>query len=231
MSEWVGWRWAFVLVGLWLVGSAAVIARELPGWCVKTVPSSDRLQVATVLRDPSSRVLYAVTLVEGALVFGVLSFVPSALHRRFGVSLTTAGAVLALFGVGGLVYARSVGPLLDRLSRDRLATFGGALLCVAFMVLATMPLWWWGLPACWAAGLGFYMLHGTLQASATQLSESARGTAVSIFACALFLGQSVGVSVMAQAYAAGVLDGAMAAAGVALLILAAVFGARLRVAT
>jgi predicted MFS family arabinose efflux permease len=37
------------------------------------------------------------------------------------------------------------------------------------------------------------MLHNTLQTCATQLSTSARGTGVSMFVCALFLGQSSGV--------------------------------------
>jgi len=156
--------------------------------------------------------------------------VPRTLHQRFGVSLSPAGSVLTLFGVGGLLYARTARYLLQRMPRHHLATAGGALLCAAFLVLATMPQWWWGLPACWIAGLGFYTLHGTLQASATQLSDTARGTAVSLFACVLFLGQSAGVSVMARAFASGVLEQAVSLSGIALLVLAAVFGARLRAA-
>jgi predicted MFS family arabinose efflux permease len=56
-----------------------------------------------------------------------------------------------------------------------------------------MPSATFAVPACLLTGLGFYMLHNTLQTCATQLSTSARGTGVSMFACALFLGQSSGV--------------------------------------
>src|SRR5690606_10785349 len=36
-------------------------------------------------------------------------------------------------------------------------------------------------------------LHNTLQTRATQIAPSARGAAMSLFACCLFIGQSVGV--------------------------------------
>jgi predicted MFS family arabinose efflux permease len=44
-----------------------------------------------------------------------------------------------------------------------------------------------------AIGLGFYMLHNTLQTNATQMTPQARGTAVAIFSSAIFVGQTVGV--------------------------------------
>ena len=37
------------------------------------------------------------------------------------------------------------------------------------------------------------MFHNTMQANATQMMPQARGTAVSLFASCLFLGQSLGV--------------------------------------
>jgi predicted MFS family arabinose efflux permease len=43
-------------------------------------------------------------------------------------------------------------------------------------------------------GLGFYMLHNTLQTNATQMTPEARGTAVGIFSAALYLGQTAGVA-------------------------------------
>ena len=50
--------------------------------------------------------------------------------------------------------------------------------------------WAVAVPAC--VGLLFFMLHGSLQARATEALPEARGTAVAGFAMALFLGQSVG---------------------------------------
>jgi predicted MFS family arabinose efflux permease len=47
---------------------------------------------------------------------------------------------------------------------------------------------------CLIAGLGFYMLHNTLQVNATQMAPERRGAAVSLFAFCYFFGQSVGVA-------------------------------------
>jgi predicted MFS family arabinose efflux permease len=69
--------------------------------------------------------------------------------------------------------------------------------------------------ACFAMGLGFYMLHNTLQTNATQMAPERRGAAVSAFAFSYFLGQSVGVS------AAG---WAVIRVGIAPVILAAALG-------
>ena len=56
-------------------------------------------------------------------------------------------------------------------------------------------------------GMGFYMLHNTLQTNATQMAPERRGTAVSQFAASLFIGQSVGVAIagiVAQTFDTGV---------------------------
>jgi MFS transporter, YNFM family, putative membrane transport protein len=42
------------------------------------------------------------------------------------------------------------------------------------------------------------MLHNTLQTHATQMAPQARGTAVALFAVALFFGQSAGVLLAAR---------------------------------
>jgi predicted MFS family arabinose efflux permease len=55
------------------------------------------------------------------------------------------------------------------------------------------PVWWPTLPASLLAGFGFFMFHNTMQVNATQMAPAARGTAVSLFASALFMGQSIGV--------------------------------------
>ncbi len=43
-------------------------------------------------------------------------------------------------------------------------------------------------------GLGFYMMHSTFQTQATELAPQARGTAVSLFAFNLFIGQGIGAA-------------------------------------
>jgi predicted MFS family arabinose efflux permease len=68
------------------------------------------------------------------------------------------------------------------------------LLAVAALVIAFSP-WWWTAPMASAVGgFGFFMFHNTLQTQATQMSATARGTAMTMFAATLFAGQSVGVT-------------------------------------
>lgn len=74
---------------------------------------------------------------------------------------------------------------------------------------------------CLAAGLGFYMLHNALQTQATQMAPQARGSAVTLFACLLFFGQSTGVLLVAQTVDHGGLAWAYTAAALGMVVLRA----------
>lgn len=74
---------------------------------------------------------------------------------------------------------------------------GGRSIASGLLLLAWVPVVAWAVLGCFLAGLGFYMRHNTLQTQATQMAPQARGTAVTLFACLLFLGQSMGVLVVA----------------------------------
>jgi len=133
-----------------------------------------------------------------------------------------------LFGAGGLVYAALSPVLLRRLGEPGLAAGGGVLIALAFVAIAlgSNPLI--AVAACLAAGLGFYMLHNTLQVNATQMAPAQRGSSLALFACTLFLGHSVGVTlagVLAERFGtAYVLGGA----GAMLLVVGLAFGAARR---
>ena len=71
------------------------------------------------------------------------------------------------------------------------------------------------------------MLHNTLQTQATQMAPKARGSAVTLFACMLFFGQSSGVLLTAQTVDLGGLDWAYTSAAVGMLVLGQVIARRL----
>ena len=75
---------------------------------------------------------------------------------------------------------------------------GVCLVGLSTLVLGFNPYWMFTVPASLLAGFGFFMFHNTMQANATQMAPGARGMAVSLFASALFLGQSVGVLLAAS---------------------------------
>jgi predicted MFS family arabinose efflux permease len=105
------------------------------------------------------------------------------------------------------------------------------LILLSFGVIAAFRLPAVAAACCLVAGLGFYMLHNTLQVNATQMAPSQRGSGVALFAACLFLGQSCGVSL--AGYASERLGTApvILFGGVAVLVLAASFAfARRRLA-
>jgi predicted MFS family arabinose efflux permease len=101
------------------------------------------------------------------------------------------------------------------------------LLCVGFLALALLPAWWLAVPVNVVLGLGFYMLHNTLQTHATQMAPEARGAAVAMFAAAFFIGQSIGVAATAAIVDTIGPRVAFVFAAVAVLALAAWFRGRL----
>ena len=143
---------------------------------------------------PWPRVVLASVFLEGAFLFGPFAFIASHLHRVHGVSLSTAGSLVMTFGLGGLVFAAFIGLLVRRLGEVGMSRWGGILLGVSLIAIGFCPAWWWAIPGCLCAGLGFYMLHNTLQINATQMAPERRGTAVSAFASCLYMGQAVGVA-------------------------------------
>lgn len=229
-SEYLGWRAAFGLLSVLFAAAAFTLYRKTGAQraahaqALSQAPAvpwqhSFRATLA-LLRLPRVRWVLSVTAIEGALAFGTLAFVPNRLVSSLGFSPSAAGGVMMLYGVGGLLYSQFVTRWLRLLGERGLALLGGALIAVSMWALAFVALAAVAVSACFLAGLGFYMLHNTLQTQATQMAPHARGSAVTLFACLLFLGQSLGVLVVGSTVDRGGLTAAMALAGLGVLVLA-----------
>lgn len=200
-TDTLGWRWAFALVAIILLVVGVFVLRESRSNFIThhkqidpTLHKGLIAQASRVLSVRWARIILMVVFFEGMIVFGTLAFVPSYLHKYFGLSLTMAGALMTCFGVGGFSYILFAKFFVRRFGEVGLALFGGAFITTAWVIFVVAQSWVWALPASYFVGLGFYMLHNTLQTNATQMVPQARGTAVSLFASAFFLGQSLGVT-------------------------------------
>lgn len=205
-TDTLGWRWAFGFMALLFGGVGTLLWQDWRRQAAMpaTPAHHDALprpgfvaQAWRILTGPWSRVVIGVAFIEGASGFGVLAIWASHLHRELGLTLSASGAIVALFGLGGMLYMAVARRLIPRLGERGLALMGVSILGVSVIVLALTPWWVLALPASWMAGFGFFMFHNTMQTNATQMAASARGTGVSMFALALFMGQSVGVLVAA----------------------------------
>ena len=148
---------------------------------------------AAVLSTPFARLVIIVAFIENVFLWGAFAYIGAHLRLRFNLSYTLIGLSVGCFGIGGLIYASLVKLFVSRLGQVGLATGGGFVIAAGYVTLAAASVWWLAPAATVAIGLGFYMLHNTLQTNATQMTPQARGTAVAIFSSAIFIGQTSGV--------------------------------------
>jgi predicted MFS family arabinose efflux permease len=198
-----GWRTAFVFIAAWFAVACLLLLRlrrNLPA-LVLVRPREGQSALAhmtssmrEVVASPWPRVILTVVLLEGVTLFGAFAFVATHVHLHYGMSLTRAGSVTLMFGFGGLSFAFASRWLVRRMGEARMAAFGATLLGGSVMSVGLIHLQWLAIPSMFTAGLGFYMLHNTLQTQATQMAPTRRGAAVSLFAFCYFVGQSVGVA-------------------------------------
>jgi predicted MFS family arabinose efflux permease len=183
---------------------------------------------AHVLATRWARVILGCVFLEGLLLYGPFAFIAAHLHHALGMSLSAAGSLVMLFGLGGFVFALGAHRLVRLLGEVGLVRWGGGLLAGSLLLTAYAPAWGFAVAGSLGAGLGYYMLHNTLQVNATQMTPERRRPAVSAFATSFFHGQSAGVSL------AGALIGRIGTArvialgAVALFVMALAFGRLLR---
>jgi YNFM family putative membrane transporter len=211
IADHLGWR-AVMVTAAGLAGLAATLV------LVVLRPRSDARREAlsiagalgryrNVFGNPRTLVLYGLVIAEGALIFGIMPYVAAILAERAGVGPTEAGLAVGGAGLGGLIYGFTVRQLVARLGPVRMVTLGGLFMAAAIAVFAIPSLPWWTAIGCFIVqGFGFFLMHGTFQAQATELAPEARGSAVALFACALFCGHALGpvmVGALKLAYGAG----------------------------
>jgi predicted MFS family arabinose efflux permease len=233
VAEHIGWRAVFFVLSACCLVSGAALARELLHrerfYAPKPVPLAKSLrQLGAMLKTGWVWVVLATVLVEGAALFGGYSFVGSFLKLRFGASYDVIGLIVAGFGVGGFLFAAAAPVFVRKLGEGGLVLWGGVILAAVFFAMTQIPAVLAAVPLTVLSGLGFYMLHNTLQTNATQMAPQARGLAVSCFATAFFLGQSVGVSAAAPAFDYAGAIPLFIGSGVILLALGGIFCVALR---
>ena len=236
ITDTLGWRWAFGLMTLLfgVVGALLVVdwRRQSAGRVQQASALEGRpgfvSQALIIITGRWTRIVLLTAFIEGVAGFGVLAIWASHLNQQLGLSLSAAGAIVALFGLGGMLYMLVARQLIRRLGEGGLALAGCGVLGLCALVFGLSPHWALTLPASLIAGFGFFMFHNTMQTNATQMAPNARGTGVSMFALALFMGQSVGVLLAAWLLGYMASGTVIAIGGVSMAVLGALFAQALR---
>jgi predicted MFS family arabinose efflux permease len=201
----LGWRGAFfTLAAGYAVVAVLLLVRvsttPAPATPAARAPLAFVAQLRSVLQVPWARVVLVAVLAEGIFLLGPMAYLPAYLHLRYGLSLSAASALIALYAVGGLVYAVAARQLVRRLGERRMVLAGGLLMGAGFLAWLLSPLWALAGPIALLVGFGTYLYHNTLQTHATQMVPAVRGTAVALFAFCLFVGQAIGVTAAGYAF-------------------------------
>jgi len=195
LSELTGWRTMFA--GMALVAVGATVAAHF--FLTASGSAARRLTLSgawadyrTVFLNPITPLIFGMAAAEGTLVVGILSFVAPLLARPDASGVFEAGVAIGAFALGGISYGALARFLIGMFRQPHLVRMGGTLAGGMYVLVALPVHWLAAVPFFYLAGFGFFMLHNTLQTQATELAPRARGSAMALFAAALFLGQGLG---------------------------------------
>jgi len=171
MGQALGWRSSFYVFGGLgaILGLALLVCLREPDREVTREPASAPLAgVTQVLRTPMVLILMAVFVGANFVAAIVLTWMPSFLYRKFGMSLGAAGfSSTAYLQVASVLGVISGGVLADRLARRRR---GGRMTTQAIGLLAGVPFifvagWTRSVPLLILALAGFGYFKGLYDAN------------------------------------------------------------------
>jgi predicted MFS family arabinose efflux permease len=197
VGDFLGWRGVLAVLGSLAVVASIAVALGFRGGALTRVPARIDLSVLkhgyrTIFANPNAKVCYSAVFIEGCCVLGLFPYIASFLFEQGVTSLSIGGLVIAGFAVGGLFYTATVSRLLPLIGVNGMMMSGAVLMGLQLAIVAFGPRWQFQAFNFVLMGAGFYMLHGSLQVFASELSVEARATALSLHSFFFFMGQTVG---------------------------------------
>jgi DHA1 family inner membrane transport protein len=196
IGDLLGWRSVFFVITALGVVALAVAMVSLRK-AVRAQPPRFRLSgfssgYRSVFANPRAKVCFSAVFLEGIVIFGLFPFVALMLMAAGEPRASIAGAVIAGFSLGGVAYALAVPMLVARWRPDQLMIGGGVIAALALAVVSFNLPWPVQFLAFTLLGLGFYTMHASIQVTATELSTTARGAAMSLHSFFFFVGHASG---------------------------------------
>ena len=218
VAQLAGFRWVYAGLAAVALVLALVLARmpaAPPPRGERIVPSIRRLG-----RNRWALAVLALTVLEGALLVGVLASLPVALQTT-GSSVLVAGLVTAAFGVTVLLVSQLVKLVLARWPSWLLLLLAGCAAVLGYLVIALVVSPVSVLGGAALLGVAWALGHPTLQTWMTDAVADGRAIGMSFFSIALFAGSTIGAALGQAAAGAGDFSVLFAASAIG----AGVFGA------
>jgi predicted MFS family arabinose efflux permease len=198
----VSWLGCAIVVAAWVICQLYLPPRptaQRKPFNLKTIQDG----YAVVFANPRAKICFGAVFVGGLCMFGPLPHVAALLEARAAGSIREAGFVIAGMAIGGVIYTIAVAHILRALGGQlNMIRAGGMIAAAGFITNAVGLTWPQEMAAFTVIGIGFYMIHNSLQTQASELAPTARGSALSLHAFSFFLGQAMGPPLFGLGYTA-----------------------------
>jgi predicted MFS family arabinose efflux permease len=196
IGDLLGWRGVFFSIGSFGLIVAVIAFFAFRGMhAAKSKPFNLRAAAAGfrgVLADPRAKVCFTSVFFEGIVIHGMFPYVALLLLMSGQTRSSYAGLVVGGFGLGGIAFSLALPWLVVRITERTLMLSGAAVAAAAFILIALNMVWYMQAVVFVFFDLGFYMLHNCIQVHVTDLTQTARGAALSMHSSAFFTGQAIG---------------------------------------
>jgi len=193
VSERIGWSAAFIIVGIGALVAATALYVTLPRG-LKIVPIG-RAMWASLFGSRSLMMAVAVTAIQAAAQFTVLSFLVPSIKTLFNASPETVSLLLVAFGVTGVAGNLIGARMVDRIGAPRVTLLGLSSMLISHVVWLFVPgsrpllvlfllLW----------GIGCFSTNSAQQARLVLLSPPHAPVSVAMNSSAMYFGQAVGTA-------------------------------------
>lgn len=127
--EWTSWQ---------IVGLAALSAASLAAFILIERKAADPILPLALFKDPIFSVSVIVSLLSGAVMFAIISFMPTYLQGVVGISATYAGTALIPLSLGIVAGAGSSGALMKKFGYKVFGVGGFVLAIIGYLLLSTL---------------------------------------------------------------------------------------------
>jgi len=197
LSAWIGselgWRWAFGLVAVMSLCSAAWVWRDMPNG-IKPAALS-RLAWGQTLGSPTLMMAVGVTLLSSFGQFTLFSYFAPYLLQTLGLGGGGLSLLFLWFGAFGLAGNVGLTRVIDRVGAGRavLFTLSAIMISLVMWPLGRLGLWQQALVLVpWA--LGCFSVNSAQQARLVHLSPALAPATVALNTSAMYGGQALGAA-------------------------------------
>ncbi|MDR3561133.1 MAG: MFS transporter [Negativicutes bacterium] len=201
LAQFYTWKTLFILVGLAGFPALLLLRRQPHDTAQATAATLPLLDgYKTVFASQRSRIVYLAVWLEGAIFYGGFTYLGVYANIYLGLDYYLVGLFTALFSAAAFVGTRFIPAILGRVGQHRMPTLGVSMMAAAFALIWLVANWGALMVGFILLGIGFIIIHSTLQTYATELLPEARGTAMSLFAFFLFFGNGIGPAFFGWVY-------------------------------